>query len=148
MAAGKASSGSADSGFSTEEKKAMRDAVYERKRKGKTTPEEDAKACLDAINGMDEPDRSTALRLHQLLLAAAPDATTRTWYGMPAYAKNGKVICFFQNASKFKTRYSTLGFTDSARLDDGDFWPAAYALNRLTPEIEGEITQLAKRAFD
>lgn len=147
MAAGKTGSGSGNSGFSTEEKKAMRDAVYERKRKGKTTPEEDAKACLDAINVMDEPDRSIALRLHQLLLAAAPDVTCRTWYGMPAYAKNGKVVCFFQNASKFKTRYSTLGFSDSAKLDDGDFWPAAYALNRLTAEIEGQITHLAKRAF-
>jgi uncharacterized protein YdhG (YjbR/CyaY superfamily) len=101
---------------------------------------------LAKIAEMPEPDRAMAARLHALLRASAPDLAPRTWYGMPAYAKGGHVVCFFQSAQKFKTRYATLGFSDKANLDQGAMWPTAFALKELTPEVEAEIVALLKRA--
>ena len=138
---------SEDAGFSAEEKAAMKQAVYERKRKGKTTPEQDLAECIAAIEKMDGDDFQVAARLHQLLMAAVPNFAPKTWYGMPAYQFEGRLICFFQAAGKFKTRYSTLGFTDKATLDDGTFWPNAYALTALTPAVEAQITELVLRAI-
>ena len=133
-------------GFSTEEKSAIKRAVYERKRKRKTTPEQDVAECLAAISAMDGDDRTTAMRVHEIVMAAVPSFAPKTWYGMPAYQIDGKTICFFQSAGKFKTRYSTLGFTDNAKLDEGTFWPNAYALTQLTPEVEKQIAALVTRA--
>ena len=101
---------------------------------------------LAKIAAMKEPDRGMARRLHEVILNAAPDLEPRTWYGMPAYAKDGKVLCFFQDAAKFKSRYATFGFSDEANLDKGSFWPVAYALNELTPADEPKIATLVKRA--
>jgi uncharacterized protein YdhG (YjbR/CyaY superfamily) len=95
---------------------------------------------------MAEPDRSMATRLHAIVAATAPALAPRTWYGMPAYAKDGKVVCFFQDARKFKTRYATLGFSDRAHLDDGAMWPTAFALTELTPAVEARIVALVKQA--
>src|SRR5436190_23256097 len=95
---------------------------------------------------MPEPDRAKAERLHAIIKASAPDLSPRTWYGMPAYAKDGKVLCFFQTAQKFKTRYATFGFSDTANLDDGALWPVAFALTRLTATEEKEIAALVKKA--
>ena len=133
-------------GFSTEEKSAIKRAVYERKRKGKTTPEQDVAECIAAISAMDGDDRTTAMRVHEIVMAAVPSFAPKTWYGMPAYQIDGKTICFFQSAGKFKTRYSTLGFSDTANLDDGDFWPTSYALTKVTPEVAKEISALIERA--
>jgi uncharacterized protein YdhG (YjbR/CyaY superfamily) len=140
------SQGKNDSGFSTEEKTAMKQAAYERKSRPTKTPQEDLEDCLAAIEGMSEPDKSLATRVHRLVTDANPDLQPRTWYGMPAYSLGGNTICFLQVGSKFKTRYATLGFSDKAKLDAGGFWPNAYALTELTPDIEGEITELVKRA--
>jgi uncharacterized protein YdhG (YjbR/CyaY superfamily) len=128
-------------GFTTEEKAAMKEYAAER-RKG-ATGEPDV---LEAIAKMPEPDRSLAARIHELVKATAPELAPRTWYGMPAYAKGGKVVCFFQNASKFKARYATLGFSDQANLDDGALWPTSYALAELTPAVEEQIAALLRRA--
>ena len=106
------------------------------------------RAVLDKIAEMPEPDRSMAERLHAIITATAPDLQPRTWYGMPAYAKNGKVLCFFQSAAKFKERYSTLGFTGEAALDDGAMWPTAYALTELTQDAEATIAELVRRATE
>lgn len=133
-------------GFSAEEKSAIKRAVYERKRKGKNTPEQDVAECIAAISAMDGDDRTTAMRVHEIVMAAVPSFAPKTWYGMPAYQIDGKTICFFQSAGKFKTRYSTLGFTDNAKLDEGTFWPNAYALTQLTPEVEKQIAALVTRA--
>ncbi len=129
-------------GFSDEEKAAMREAVLERK-KG---TEDGEGALLAKIAAMGEPDRSMAKRLHTIVKASAPGLSPRTWYGMPAYAKDDKVVCFFQAAAKFKTRYATLGFSDRANLDDGDIWPVVFALKKLTPAEEAKIAALLKRA--
>lgn len=101
---------------------------------------------LAKIAEMPEPDRAMAERLHTLITASAPALAPRLWYGMPAYAKDGKVVCFFQSAQKFKTRYSTLGFNDQANLDDGDTWPTAFAVTELTAAVEQTIDALVKRA--
>ena len=101
---------------------------------------------LAKIVEMQEPDRSIGKRLHELILASAPSLSPRTWYGMPAYAKDDKVVCFFQSGQKFKTRYATLGFSDKANLDDGAFWPTAFALKELTPAEEAKIIALVKKA--
>ena len=101
---------------------------------------------LAKIAEMEEPDRAMARRVHELVMAAAPHLAPKTWYGMPAYAKDGKLICFFQAASKFKVRYATFGFLPDARLDDGAMWPNAYALIELTPDAEAQITELVTRA--
>ena len=135
-------------GFTDEEKAAMQERAKELKaekrgKKGKADGESDV---LAKIAEMPEPDRAMAGRLHALIKAAAPDLAPRTWYGMPAYAKDGKVICFFQNAQKFKARYSTLGFSDTANLDEGEMWPTSFALNKLTPAVEKKIEALVKKA--
>jgi len=101
---------------------------------------------LAKLAELPEPDRSMGMRLHELIKINAPDLVPRTWYGMPAYAKEGKVVCHFQSSLKFKTRYSTIGFSDSANLDDGDLWPVAFALKELTPVVEAKIIALIKRA--
>jgi uncharacterized protein YdhG (YjbR/CyaY superfamily) len=98
------------------------------------------------ISEMPEPDRSMGERLHVIIKASAPDLTPRLWYGMPAYAKDGKVVCFFQNASKFKTRYATLGFSDKANLDEDNMWPTSFALKKLTSREEARIATLVKKA--
>ncbi len=128
--------------FSAEEKSAMRQRAREAKA-GEADGESEALAKIAEMSG---PDRAMAERLHAIVRAAAPTLTPKTWYGMPAYARDGKIICFFQPASKFKTRYATLGFNDSARLDDGAMWPVAYALTELTPEVEARIAALVKQA--
>jgi uncharacterized protein YdhG (YjbR/CyaY superfamily) len=133
-------------GFTAEERTAMRERAQELKagaRRGKADGESDV---LAKIAEMPEPDRSMAKRLHAIVKAGAPDLSPRTWYGMPAYAKDGKVVCFFQSSQKFKTRYATLGFSDRANLDEGDLWPTAFALKKLTATGEAKIRALVKQA--
>jgi hypothetical protein len=101
---------------------------------------------LAKIAEMPEPDRAMAERLHAIIKASAPDLSSRTWYGMPAYAKDGKVVCFFQGAAKFNARYATLGFSDTANLDEGVMWPASFALKELTAAEEARIAALVKKA--
>lgn len=104
---------------------------------------------MSKIAEMSEPDKSMALKVHELVLGAAPELQPKTWYGMPAYAtpgKDGKIICFFQAASKFKVRFCTFGFSEHANIDDGEFFPTAYALMELTPKVEKEIERLVKKA--
>jgi uncharacterized protein YdhG (YjbR/CyaY superfamily) len=136
--------------FTADERAAMKEYAQElqktAKRKGKATREDGERDIQEKIAGMPEPDRSTAARVHELVLAAVPELFPTTWYGMPAYSKDGKTICFFQAASKFKARFSTLGFSDKAQLDDGDMWPIYYALNALTPDVERQITELVRKA--
>ena len=103
-------------------------------------------AVREALAAMAPPDRAQGERLHALIRASAPDLRPRTWYGMPAYAKDDKVVCFFKNAGKFKTRYATLGFSDKASLDDGAMWPTEFALTELTPAVEKRIATLVKKA--
>ncbi len=112
-------------------------------RAGKADEESDV---LGKIAEMQKPDRVMAERLHAIVKATAPDLSPRTWYGMPAYAKDGKVVCFFQSAEKFKTRYATLGFSDKANLDEGVMWPTDFALKELTPDVEKRIGALVKKA--
>ncbi|HEV2249837.1 MAG TPA: DUF1801 domain-containing protein [Candidatus Limnocylindria bacterium] len=107
---------------------------------------EEESAVLAKIAAMAEPDRALAKRLHAIITAGAPALSPKLWYGMPAYATDDKVVCFFQDARKFKTRYATLGFSDAAHLDDGSLWPTAYALTRLTPADEARIRALVKKA--
>ena len=137
--------------FSEEERGAMKERARELKavgRRGSRADEEDGeKAVLAKIAEMSGPDRVMAERLHAVITAAAPALSPRLWYGMPAYAKDGKVVCFFQNAQKFKTRYATLGFNDAAHLDDGDMWPTAFALTRLNAAEEARIRALMKKAM-
>jgi len=132
-------------GFTDEEKTAMRERAREvRAERGAKTDGE--AAVLAKIAEMVEPDRTTAERIHAIVKEAAPELTPKTWYGMPAYARDGKVVCFFQDAAKFKARYATFGFSDQAKLDDGDLWPTAFALTMLTPETEARIADLIRRA--
>jgi uncharacterized protein YdhG (YjbR/CyaY superfamily) len=130
--------------FTAEERAAMRERAAEQKaaRRG-AEAEADVVAKIDEL---PEPDRTLAHRIHALVKATAPELAPRLWYGMPAYAKGGKVVCFFQAAQKFKTRYGTLGFSDTAQLDDGTMWPTAYALTELTAEDEQRIAALVRRA--
>ena len=107
---------------------------------------EDLAAVIEKIAEMPEPDRTMSKRIHALVTESAPELDPRLWYGMPAYAKDGKVVCFFQNSQKFGTRYSTLGFNDSATLDDGNMWPSAYAIMGLTPAEENRIVDLVRKA--
>ena len=137
-------------GFTDEERAAMKERVQELKaegrrgsKKGKADGESDV---LAKIAEMPEPDRAMATRLHEIVKASAPDLSPRTWYGMPAYAKDGKVVCFFQSARKFKSRYATFGFSDAAQLDDGAMWPTAFALASLSAAEEARIAALVKRA--
>ena len=136
-------------GFTVEERAAMKERAKEvraTKRGGASAKPDGTSEVLAKIAEMAEPDRSMAERVHAVIMKAAPELTPRTWYGMPAYAKDGKVLCFFQNSGKFKARYSTLGFDDSAKLDDGPMWPTAYALTTWSAAVEKEITALVKRA--
>jgi uncharacterized protein YdhG (YjbR/CyaY superfamily) len=135
-------------GFSDFEKAAMKDRARELKAEQKMNSDREAgeKAVLERIAKMPEPDRSLAKRIHQLVTETAPELMPRTWYGMPAYAKNGKVLCFFQDAKKFETRYSSLGFSDIANLDDGSMWPTSFALKKLTAAEEARIAALVKKA--
>ncbi len=128
-------------GFTTEEKAAMR--ARARELKDNTDGESAVRA---AIAAMSPKDRAIAKKLHELVKAAAPDLTPKTWYGMPAYAKDGKVVCFFRDAGKFKERYAMLGFNDSAKLDEGSMWPVAFALTKLTAADEARIRALVKKA--
>ncbi len=129
-------------GFTDEERGAMKARVKELK----ANEADGESAVLAKIAEMQEPDRTMGERLHAIIKASAPDLTSRLWYGMPAYAKDGKVVCFFQNAQKFNTRYATLGFNDKANLDADGMWPVAYALMELTPAEEASIAALVKKA--
>jgi uncharacterized protein YdhG (YjbR/CyaY superfamily) len=140
----KAATGSASSAFTAEEKAAMKELVKERKANANKA---DAEAeCLAKIAEMEPADRKIAERLHKLIASNAPELAAKTWYGMPAYAKDGNVVCFFQSAGKFKARYATLGFTDKAKLDDGQMWPTYYAIKTLTKADEARIAELIKQA--
>ena len=134
--------------WTPEEKAAMKEAAAEAKRAAKRGADDSAGEAdvLAKIAEMPEPDRSMAARIHEIVKAAAPELASKTWYGMPAYTKDGKSICFFQAASKFKVRYATLGFQPDARLDDGAMWANAYAVLELTPEVEERIAALVKQA--
>src|SRR5437773_10520502 len=134
-------------GFSDEEKAAMKERAQELKAAARRGPGADGESdVLTKIAEMPEPDRAMAERLHALIKASAPVLSPKTWYGMPAYAKDGKVVCFFQSAHKFKSRYATFGFSDKANLDEGAMWPTAFALTELTAADEARIAALVKRA--
>ncbi len=137
-----------ETGFSDFEREAMKERarelkMEERLSKDRALGETEVQA---EIAKMSEPDRSIALRLHAIIQENAPNLAPRLWYGMPAYARDGKVVCFFQTALKFKARYATLGFNDSAKLDEGEMWPTAFALTKLTSEVEARVTALVKKA--
>ena len=141
-------SGKTFKGFSDEERAAMKERAQElkadaRAKKDKAAGESDV---LAAIAAMQEPDRTMAERVHAIVKASAPALAPKTWYGMPAYAKDGKVVCFFQSAQKFNTRYATFGFNDAANLDEGAMWPVAFALKELTADEEARISALVKKA--
>ena len=133
--------------FSDVEREAMKDLVRERKRAAHATKADAENDVLAKIAEMAEPDRVMAERLHAIIKASAPALSPRLWYGMPAYAKDGKVLCFFQSGQKFKTRYSTLGFSDQASLDEGDIWPTGFALKKMTAAAEAKIGALLKKAL-
>jgi len=132
------------SGFTADERAAMRERARELKASAKR--EDGERDVLEKIAEMPDADREMAERLHALIANAAPGLAPRTWYGMPAYALDGKTVCFFQSASKFKTRYATLGFSDEARLDDGDFWPTSFALVAWTTDVEKAVRRLVLKA--
>jgi uncharacterized protein YdhG (YjbR/CyaY superfamily) len=137
-------------GFTDEERGAMKDRAQELKtasrRRSRADKADGESEVLEKIAEMQEPDRVRAERIHAIVKASAPALTPRTWYGMPAYAKDGKIVCFFQPALKFKTRYATFGFNDSANLDEGTVWPIAFALTELTAADEARIAELVKKA--
>jgi uncharacterized protein YdhG (YjbR/CyaY superfamily) len=130
--------------FTAEELGAMKERVKELK--AAATKADDEKAVLAAIAALQAPDRALAKQVHALIKASVPSLSPKPWYGMPAYAKDGKIVCFFQPAQKFKTRYATLGFSDEAKLDEGNLWPNAYALTKLTAADEARIGALVKKA--
>jgi uncharacterized protein YdhG (YjbR/CyaY superfamily) len=136
----KRATGKTSKGLTAEEKAAMRETIRERKSPG------GEKDVLAKIAEMPESDRAMAERLHSIVKASAPELAPRTWYGMPAYAKDGKVVCFFRNASKFKERYATIGFNPEANLDEGSMWPTSFALTDLTAAEEKKIRGLVKKA--
>jgi uncharacterized protein YdhG (YjbR/CyaY superfamily) len=146
----KRTTGRGSKGFTDEERAAMRERAQELKAAGRRGPRagkaDGESDVLAKIAEMPEADRAIAERLHALIKASAPALSPRTWYGMPAYAKDGKVVCFFQSAQKFKTRYATFGFSDQANLDEGAMWPTSFALKRLTAAEEKKIGALVKRA--
>ncbi len=135
---------STSKGFTREERAAMKERSKELK--AASDREEGERALLEAISKMPKPDRAMGKRLHDLMAANAPDLDPKTWYGMPAYAKDDKVVCFFQSADKFKARYATLGFSDTANLDQGSIWPTSFALKEMTPDVEKKIVRLIKKA--
>ncbi|MFJ9366896.1 iron chaperone [Nocardia sp. NPDC101769] len=138
-------------GFSAEERAAMKAHAAELKtaaRRGSRSAKADGEQdVLAKIAEMTGSDREIAERLHALIKSVAPELTCKTWYGMPSYMRDGKIVCFFQTAAKFKTRYATLGFNDIANLDDGDLWPVNYALKTMTPAVEARVTELVKKAL-
>ena len=144
--------GKAVKGFTDEERVAMKERAQELKAEARRGPRANKSKAdgesdvLAKIAEMPEPDRAMAERLHAIIKASAPALSPRTWYGMPAYAKDGNVVCFFQSAQKFKTRYATLGFSDKAALDEGHMWPTAFALKELTAAEEARIGALVKKA--
>ena len=144
----KSTTGKASKGFTDEERAAMKERAQELKAEARAAPDKaDGESdVLAKIAEMPEPDRAMAERLHAIIKASAPALSPRTWYGMPAYAKDGKVVCFFQSAQKFKTRYATFGFSDKANLDEGAMWPTAFALKELTAAEEARIGALVKKA--
>ena len=143
-------SGEASKGFTDEERAAMREHAQELKaaaRRGPRAGKPDGESeVLAKIAEMPEADRALGERLHAVIKASAPALAPKLWYGMPAYAKDDKIVCFFQSGQKFKTRYATLGFSDKAKLDDGAMWPTAFALKKLTAADEARITALVKKA--
>jgi uncharacterized protein YdhG (YjbR/CyaY superfamily) len=138
--------GKTSKGFTDEERVAMKERAQEVKAAARADKADGESAVLAKIAEMPEPDRAMAKRLHAIVKASAPALSPRTWYGMPAYAKDGKVVCFFQSAQKFKTRYATVGFSDAANLDKGALWPVAFALKELTAAEEAKIGTLVKKA--
>jgi uncharacterized protein YdhG (YjbR/CyaY superfamily) len=150
QAARRSAKRSTGEGFTEEERAAMRERAQEVKATRRRGPRADRAAgegdVLAKIAEMPEPDRAMAERVHAIVKASAPSLSPRTWYGMPAYAKDGDVVCFFQSAQKFKSRYATLGFNDKANLDEGAMWPTAFALKELTADVEARIGALVKKA--
>jgi uncharacterized protein YdhG (YjbR/CyaY superfamily) len=139
-----AATGKTSKGFTVEERAAMKERAQELKAEARKADGESA--VLAKIAEMPEPDRAMAERLHAIVKASAPVLSPKTWYGMPAYAKDGKVVCFFQSADKFKSRYATFGFSDEANLDEGAMWPTSFALKELTAADEARIGALVKKA--
>ena len=142
--------GKAVKGFTDEERAAMKERAQELKAEARRGPRakkaDGERDVLAKIAEMPKPDRAMAERLHAIIKASAPALSPRTWYGMPAYAKDGNVVCFFQSAHKFKTRYATFGFSDKANLDEGTMWPVAFAVKELTAAAEARIGALVKKA--
>jgi hypothetical protein len=134
--------------FSDDERDAMKERAKEQKAEARRGADKAAGLAdvLAKIADLPEPDKAMAERLHALITAAAPDLSAKTWYGMPAYAKDGKLVVFFKPASKFNSRYATLGFEEAAQLDDGSMWPTSYAITKLTPADETKITAMVKKA--
>jgi hypothetical protein len=145
---GRATAGKKPRGFTAEEHAAMKERAREIKAESRASrgKGEGESELLAKIAEMPEPDRATATRLHAIIRTAAPALAPKTWYGMPAYARDGKVVCFFQSGQKFKSRYATLGFSDGANLDDGAMWPTAFALKELTAAVEATIAALVRKA--
>ena len=143
-----AATGTKSTGFTDEERAAMKERAQELKAEARAKKDKAAgeSAVLAKIAEMQGPDRAMAERLHEIIKASAPSLSPKTWYGMPAYAKDGKVVCFFQSAQKFNARYATLGFSDTANLDEGAMWPTAFALKELTAAVEAEVGALVKKA--
>ena len=133
-------------GFTADERAAMKERAKEVKAAKGGKKVDGTAEVLEKIAAMADADRVLAERLHEIITQAAPELTPKTWYGMPAYARDGKVVCFFQDAAKFKARYATLGFQDAANLDDGAMWPTSFALTKLTPAVEKQIVALVKKA--
>jgi uncharacterized protein YdhG (YjbR/CyaY superfamily) len=135
-------------GFTDEERAAMKERARELKAEArmKKNRAEGEKALFEKIAEMEGADRTMAEKLHDIITASAPDLLPKTWYGMPAYAKDGKVVCFFQSAQKFNSRYATFGFNDTANLDEGAMWPTSFALKELTADVEAKISALVKKA--
>ena len=135
-------------GFTDDERAAMKERAKELKAEARANKnkEEGESDVLAKIAEMPEPERAMATRLHAIITASAPSLSPKTWYGMPAYAKDGKIVCFFQSADKFKSRYATLGFNDAANLDEGDMWPTSFALKKLSATEEARIIALVKKA--
>lgn len=149
MAEGRASTGT--DGFTADERAAMKERAAElraqaKREKGEAKAAAELQDVLDAIAKLDDADRAIATKVHELVTAAAPQLAPRTWYGMPAYALDGKVVCFFKAAGKFDGRYGELGFNDPAQLDEGSMWPTVYAVTAIGPAEEQRITELVRRA--
>jgi uncharacterized protein YdhG (YjbR/CyaY superfamily) len=140
----KSTTAKSSKGWNAEERAAAK--AYARELKAEARGANDERAVLAAIAEMPQKDRAMGKRIHAIVKASAPDLSPKTWYGMPAYAKDAKVVCFFQSADKFKARYATFGFNDTANLDEGAMWPTAFALKELTPAVEAKIAKLVKKA--